>query len=297
VLGNTRWFVGTFYHMASTYHTLIKRGAVKARLYAATKDGTFDGEPWFWSKQLLAQKIQDMGTYVASCQLFNNPLMEGEQTFAPDWLQYWRPERYHGMNIYIVVDPANSKTKKSDYTVMWVIGLGPDKNYYIIDGLRDKLTIKERTQRLMALHSQYRPSMVGYEKYGIQTDIEFIQEIQDKENYRFQITPLGGNMSKVDRIKRLQPLFESKRVYMPEKLIRVDYQGRNYDLVQEFVNQEYLQFPYMTHDDMLDCMARITDGDLKAFFPSPAVVDRHGRPVDSDKDSTYDYDTYAYIKA
>jgi hypothetical protein len=34
---------------------------------------------------------RDMGTYVASCQLFNNPVMEGEQTFREDWLQYWRP--------------------------------------------------------------------------------------------------------------------------------------------------------------------------------------------------------------
>lgn len=295
VLGNTRWFVGTFYHMASTYHLLIKRGAVKPRLYAATKDGTFDGEPWFWSKKLLAEKIRDMGTYVASCQLFNNPVMEGEQTFAPDWLQYWRPDRTERMNKYIIVDPANSKSKKSDFTVMWVIGLGPDGNYYIIDGLRDKLTVKERTQRLMALHTQHHPVGVGYEKYGIQTDIDFIQEIQAQENYRFNITPLGGNMSKVDRIKRLQPLFESRKVYLPEKLIRVDYQKRSYDLTQEFINNEFLQFPYMTHDDMLDCMARITDPDLKAFFPSPDTLDRNGRIVDDTNDSVYDYDTYGYV--
>jgi hypothetical protein len=101
-------------------------------------------------------------------------------------------------------------------------------------------------------------------------------------------------MSKIDRIKRVQPLFESRRVYLPERLIRVDYQGRNYDLVQEFVNQEYLQFPYMTHDDMLDCLARITDADLKPFFPSAGRFDRDA-PMDNDADSTYDYDTYAYI--
>ena len=295
VLGNERWFFGTRYHMADTYSALIKRGAVKPRIYAATKDGTFEGEPWFWTRELLAKKIKDMGTYVASCQLFNNPVMEGEQTFNPDWVQYWRPEKTDRFNKYILVDPANSKTKKSDYTVMIVMGLGPDSNYYWIDGLRDKLSIRERTQRLISMHQQYRPIAVGYEKYGIQTDIDFIEEIQAQLGYRFKITELGGNMSKQDRIKRLQPLFEDGKVYIPEKLIRVDYQKMTYDMTQEFLNNEYLQFPYMTHDDMLDCMARITDPDLKAYFPAPGKIDARGREViDSDEDLSYDFNTFDY---
>jgi predicted phage terminase large subunit-like protein len=297
MLGNTRWFVGTRYHMADTYADLIKRGSVVPRIYAATKDGTFDGEPWFWSRAALAKKIKDQGTYVASCQLFNNPVMEGEQTFREEWLQYWRPtpEASAAMNVYLVVDPANSKTKKSDYTVILVIGLGPDQNYYLIDGLRDKLTVRERSQRVMALHAMHRPRAVGYEKYGIQTDIDFLEEIQAQQQYRFRVTPLGGNMSKIDRIKRLQPLFESNRVYLPEKMIRVDYQGKAYDLTQSFLQDEYLQFPYMTHDDMLDCMARITDDDLQAHFPNSAPVDwKTGQAMDSSEDEVYDYDTYAY---
>jgi len=297
MLGNTRWFVGTRYHMADTYSDLIKRGSVVPRIYAATKNGEFDGEPWFWTRAALAKKIKDQGTYVASCQLFNNPVMEGEQTFREDWLQYWRPtpEGYSSMNVYMVVDPANSKTKKSDYTVILVIGLGTDQNYYLIDGLRDKLSIKERSQRVMALHAMYRPIGVGYEKYGIQTDIDFIEEMQAQQQYRFRITPLGGNMSKTDRIKRLQPLFESNRVYLPEKLVRTDYQKRAYDLTQSFLQDEYLQFPYMTHDDMLDCMARIVDEDLQAHFPNAAPVNiKTGLPMDSKEDEVYDYDTYAY---
>jgi predicted phage terminase large subunit-like protein len=293
ILGNRRWFIGTRYHMADTYAELIKRGAVKLRLYSATKDGLLESEPWLWSRELLQSKIRDMGSYVAMCQLFNNPVMEGEQTFSIEWIRYWKPERFDRMNVYMLVDPANSKTKKSDYTVMWVVGLGPDNNYYIIDGIRDKLTVKERTQRLMSLHSRYRPVAVGYEKYGIQTDIDFAEEIMAKENYRFKITPLGGNMGKEDRIRRIQPLFESGRFYIPERLVRVDYQGQQYDLTQSFLNDEYLQFPYMTHDDMLDCLSRIVEPDLKAFFPSPGKTDPFGRMVDEKEDTEYAFDTYA----
>lgn len=295
IFGDRRWMVGTRYHMADTYSALIKRGAAKLRIYSATENGEFDGPPVLWSRELLAKKIRDMGTYIASCQLFNNPVMEGEQTFDQGWVQYWNVREWDLMNRYILVDPANSKTKKSDYTVILVMGLGPDKNYYVIDGLRDKLSVKERSQRVMALHSMYRPIGVGYEKYGIQTDIDFLEEMQAQQQYRFNVTPLGGNMSKIDRIKRLQPLFESKRIYMPERMIRVDYQGKPYDFTQSFLQDEYLQFPYMTHDDMLDCMARITDEDMKAHFPSPVDIDRRtGLPMDSSSDEVYDYGTYAY---
>jgi len=295
IFGDRRWMVGTRYHMADTYSVLLRRDAVKLRLYSATSNGEFDGPPVLWSRELLDKKIRDMGTYIASCQLFNNPVMEGEQTFDQEWIQYWLPRSWDAMNRYILVDPANSKTKKSDYTVMLVIGLGPDKNYYLIDGIRDKLSVKERSQRLIALHSMYHPVGVGYEKYGMQTDIDFVQEIQEQQQYRFPITPLGGNMSKIDRIKRLQPLFESKRVYLPEKMIRVDYQGKPYDFTQSFINDEYIQFPYMTHDDMLDCMARITDEDMKAHFPAPMTLDvKTGLPMDTSADEVYDYDTYAY---
>jgi len=295
--GGARWMAGTRYHMADTYSELIRRGAVKLRLYAATRDGTFEGEPVLWTRARLAEKIHDQGTYVASCQLFNNPIMEGEQTFVEDWIQYWIPREHNRMNKYILVDPANAKTKRSDYTVILVIGLGPDKNYYLIDGYRDKLSIRERSQRVMALHAQYRPLMVGYEKYGIQTDIDFLEEMQNQQQYRFKVTPLGGSMGKVDRIKRLQPIFEAKRFYIPEKLIRVDYQGKPYDLTQSFINDEYLQFPYMSHDDMLDCMARITDDDIRAFFPSPGKIDsRTGKEtLDDDEGDSYNYDTYAYL--
>lgn len=293
---NRMWMVGTRYHMADTYAALIKRGAVSLRMYAATKDGKKDGEPWIWTREQLQKKISDMGPYVSDCQLFNNPVPEGEQTFMQEWINYWVPQNWDGMNIYMVVDPANSKAKKSDYTVIAVIGLGADRNYYLIDMVRDKLSIRERCQRVLSLHAQYRPVMVGYEKYGIQTDIEFLEEMQNQQGYRFKVAPLGGSMSKNDRIKRLQPLFEAGRFYIPERMIRVDFEKRAHDLTQAFINDEYLQFPYMTHDDMLDCMARITDEDLRAFFPSQGSVKRLGmHQMDTEDDTMYDYDTYAYL--
>ena len=50
-----------------------------------------------------------------------------------------------------------------------------------------------------------------------------------------------------------------------------DYKSTNApcgrDLVRDFVDQEYTSFPVSHHDDMMDCLARITDPDLNAAFP------------------------------
>lgn len=296
VTGETRrWMVGTRYHMADTYSSLIARGAVKVRLYAATKDGSFDGEPWLLTRENLKKKIQEQGTYVASCQLFNNPIMEGEQTFDVKWMRFWNTLKWDRMNRYILVDPASEKKKSSDYTVMIVMGLGPDRNYYVIDMIRDKLSMQEKAQRLFSLHQQYTPISVGYERYGMQSDIAYLNEAMENRQYRFQIIELGGSMPKNDRIRRLQPLFQEGRVWMPERLIRTDYQGRTADLVQSFMQDEYLAFPYMAHDDMLDCMARITDADMQTFFPR-MLPDGHRMDDIDDDEAGFTFNTFDYLK-
>ena len=93
------------------------------------------------------------------------------------------------MNIYLLVDPANEKKKTSDYTVMEVIGLAPDNNYYLIDAIRDRLNLTERTEKLFQFHRKYRPLKTGYEKYGMQSDIEHMKYVMEQKNYRFDITP------------------------------------------------------------------------------------------------------------
>lgn len=178
--------------------------------------------------------------------------------FNGEWLRYWDPYNYQGMNRYILVDPANEKKKHSDYTAMIVVGIGEDDNYYIIDIVRDRLNLTERTQALFKLHRKYRPIATAYEQYGIQSDIQHIEYVMEQENYRFQIQPVGGAMKKEDRIRTLIPLFENARVYLPHNILKSTGTGVMRDIVKEF-KDEYLAFPVGQHDDMMDCLARITD--------------------------------------
>jgi hypothetical protein len=136
--------------------------------------------------------------------------------------------------------------------------------------LRDRLSLTQRADVLFAWHKRWKPLRIGYERYGMMADIEHIQDRQDRENYRFPITELGGPMPKNDRIRRLIPWFEQGRVYLPRSLTKSNYEGRETDLVQDFIDDEYLPFPVASHDDMLDALARMFDDEMSiSRWPMP----------------------------
>ncbi len=93
----------------------------------------------------------------------------------------------------------------------------------------------------------------------------------EKENYRFNIEELGGATPKNDRIRKLVPIFEQKRFFLPEMLGYIDYEGKSQDFIRLF-KDEYLSFPISEHDDIMDCTARIVHEDLKAEFPSNGPI-------------------------
>jgi len=45
------------------------------------------------------------------------------------------------LSVYLVVDPAHSKKKGSDYTVICAIGVGHDGVYRLLDMIRDPKTV------------------------------------------------------------------------------------------------------------------------------------------------------------
>ena len=199
--------------------------------------------------------------------------MDTAMGFRTDWLSYYNNIRKSDkLNFYIVVDPASEKKRTSDYTVMWVFGLGVDNNYYIVDGIRDRINLTERTIKLFDLVRKWQPLSVGYEKYGLMSDIEHIKYVQEQEGYRFSIIELSGSSPKNDRIRRLVPIFENHRIYIPNKLLFINQEGKLVDMINEFLKNEYESFPVSGHDDMLDCMSRIVDEDLGAKFPKKADV-------------------------
>jgi predicted phage terminase large subunit-like protein len=266
--GGHRRFIGTRYHFNDTYKTIMARGTAEPRVYTATDDGTFEGNPVLLTRERLSEKRRDQGPYTFNCQMLQNPVADSTQGFKKEWIKHYEGDASSGTNRYLLVDAANEKRKGSDYTSMWIIGLGNDGNYYALDMIRDRLNITERAENVIRLHKKWKPIEVRYERYGMMADVEFIKRLQTEQNYRFDIVEVGGATPKNDRIRRLVPIFEQGKFYLPLSLYKTDYEKISRDLVEGFIEDEYKAFPVSIHDDMLDALARIAEPDIELIWPA-----------------------------
>ena len=263
--------IGTRYHYADTYKTVIDTHAAIPRIYPAIGE---DGQPVLLNPEVLAKKKEVYGSWVYASQMLCDPRQSSNMGFKREWIKPWDPLVFENLNRLILVDPADSVKKKSDYTTMWVIGLGADRNFYIIDMIHDKMSLTTRTNALFSLHQKYRPQLhVFYEKVGMQADIQHFEYVMAERNYRFPIYPVGARTAKGLRIEALEPLFRNGRVYMPEAIWRKNWEGDTVNVIDEFIHQEYLPFPYVAHDDMLDCLSKLQDEQVIPFLSFPDPVD------------------------
>jgi predicted phage terminase large subunit-like protein len=266
--GGAKRYIGTRYHANDTYKTMLDRGSVIKRIYPATDNGEIDGNPVLLSIESLQEKRRDMGPYTYGSQMLQNPTADKAMGFKEEWLRFYDDlGDTRKWNKYILVDPASEKKKTSDFTTIAVIGLAPDNNYYLLSAIRDRMNLTERTEKLFEFHREFEPISVGYEKYGMQSDIEHIKYVMERKNYRFEVVALGGSVAKVDRIRGLVPVFEQGRFYLPKKHTFITQEGKNVDFVRVFIDEEYAAFPVSVHDDMLDCIARIVDQGFETEFP------------------------------
>lgn len=232
-------------------------------------------------KDLIRQRDEGSAKekYVFYGQYMQEPAPVGNGEFSKDHIQFFNPDHKNfscqEMNVWIFYDPANSKKDGADWTAMVVVGLAPDKNYYILDLVRDKLNLPERANKLIKLHKKWnvksgKPPRVVVEQYGMMSDSDGIKMVQNDVNYRFGITEVGGTkLSKEDRIRRIIPEWEQNRIYIRDKTMYNDYKGEIRELSLELIEDELMLFPVGKNDDMIDALSRIKDVD--AAFPEEQV--------------------------
>lgn len=221
--GVRKWMPGTRYSFADTYGVVLERRVLKARKYPATDDGTLKGEPVFLSKKRW-EEIKNTQRSTVSAQMLQNPIAGNEAMFKSEMFRPYtiRPTI---MNIYIMVDPSKGRTKTSDRTAMAVVGVDVAGNKYLLDGVRHRMNLSERWATLKKLYTKWRDAIgtqviiVGYERYGAQTEDEVIKDWQERDGVAFELVELNwpreGGHSKRDRVERLEPDMRVGRFYLP----------------------------------------------------------------------------------
>jgi hypothetical protein len=226
------------------------------------------GEPlwpeWYGPEQIEIQKAA-LGPQHFAALYQQRPIPQHSSELNSTKLQRYRDMpamQWAKMARVIVADPAGSRKKTSDRTVMWVVGLGMDGNYYLLDGICDRIGLTDKWVKLQKLHRDWSPVRTGYERYGMQSDMEHFRDTMERTGYRFIITELKGPTAKNDRIRRLDPFLREGRLWVPQNLHYTMADGRRIDLIDELV-KEMDAFPYGRHDDLLDALSRICDEDMQ----------------------------------
>lgn len=307
------WHIGTRYSYRDTYQHILDKRALRPRIYAATDDGTLAGRPVFLGRDVWAHKLKTQTEAVLACQQLQNPASGSQAMFRKEHLRF-AEVRPRTLNVYIMCDPASSRKVGSDRTAVMVVGVDAGGNKWLLDGALHRMNLHERWQTIRSLRRKWmrKPGVqgvwVGYERYGMRSDIEHFEGEMERDGDRFTIAelawPTDGTKAKLDRIQRLYPDFAQSRIFLPRTvpaqpgkaaaltkdqrrvsemgepdrifapIRRRNEAGEAYSLVAELLN-EYLVYPFAPHDDGLDCLSRIYDMDAR---PPETVADGSTEP-------------------
>lgn len=290
-------WVGTIYHIFDIYQGLIDDLDNMVYLRSAEEGGSPIFPERFTMETLAKTRIK-LGSYIYSCQYMLRPVDPADKKFKREWLKRFTKEiaAKYGHVFFLVVDPASKQRKNSDFTAMLVFGIDADMNFYLVDGIHDKLNPAERIDAVFRLVKKWDISTVGYETIGFQeTDAFFIKQRQTKDGHYFNIVEITSHKTRKDeRIMGLQPIMQAGRFWLPEVPIWYtrlwespdDGKGKEVDIVLEFL-AEFDFFPNAPHDDLLDAgqMARhIVEA---GFIPSF----KNSVPPDADYNAQNQYQT------
>lgn len=308
-VGGRVWYEGTRYNFADTYSKIMERGSAIPRIHPATDNGMANGRPVLFSPKVWAKKKIDQLESDIACQMLCNPLAGTQRYFDPDDLQVYEV-RPSVLMAYLTIDPARSKKKDSANTAMAVQGIDIHGQKYLLDGFDHKMDLSERWSNMRDLYLKWKrmPGIlglkVGYETYGAQADMDYIEERMRIENCRFEIAelewPSEGPGSKNDRVQRLGPDLKVHAYFVPHptdedeltsqqvrmiaqgyenrlsrRIEQEDENGGTYDLTERFRLQVGF-YPFTGLKDLIDAVARIYDLDPRP----PAWVDEG--PIEPD---------------
>jgi predicted phage terminase large subunit-like protein len=230
--------------------------------------------PEYFTEEMVERAKLDQRSWYALYQ--QKPRPAGGSMFKREWIQFYGDKCNHRrMTKVMVVDPSGGFTpqqkakRDGDYTAIFIIGLGEDSNYYVLDIVRDRLSLTERAETVFRLHRKWKPLQVRYERYGMQGDIDHLRREMELQSYRFRIFEVAGRVAKKDRVQRLEPLFREGLVWFPNEMYYTDKSGCSNDLVKVFIEEEFLTFPVGRHDDLIDSLARICEPELRLPWPKP----------------------------
>ncbi|TXH45613.1 MAG: hypothetical protein E6Q97_31175 [Desulfurellales bacterium] len=245
--------IGTRYHYFDSYADIMKRG-FRVRKYAATKDGTVDGEPWIHTREELAKKRLEMQEQF-SPQMMQEPRLAKDAYYQPAWWRRWTSPPAYG-RVYIGCDFATKKDETADFTVFVVVVVDPADRWFIVDMYRDRDTPDVWVDRLIDLASYWQPLMVGVPEDQIKKSVgPFLRKRMLERKTYFGIHELpDAGADKLMKGRSFQGRAAQGMIYLPS--LEIPPEAPDYVVPSWAADAEIElgMFPMAQHDDVHDAL-------------------------------------------
>jgi predicted phage terminase large subunit-like protein len=244
--------VGTRYSYADLYgHIMEEEGGQFSihRRSAYREDGSLLF-PSVLTEEFLSSQKKSQGSQHFANQYLNSPVTDETAMFRRSWIKYYI-DTPKNLRCFMLIDPASSQEKYSDYTGIVICGISPYNDIYVLEALQLKVTIGDMVAKVFDKVAEYginEEGCVGLEVNANQMTYKYIfSEEMNKRNLFFAIKELRPNSvkSKASRIKGLQPYFENGKVLVKKSCT-------------ELIDQISL-YPRTRNDDLIDALANILE--------------------------------------
>jgi len=179
----------TVTHRVSTYENLDNLAETYKRTVIDRYEGTRTGK-----QELHGELLEDVEGALWNWEMFQ-----------------WIPEAPDLQRIVVAVDPAGTANKKSDETGIIVVGIGFDKNLYVLDDGTGKMSPGVWGSRSNGLYEEFSADAIVPEKnYGADM-VRFTLENSGYSGAR--IIPVNSRRGKAIRAEPVVALYEKKRVF------------------------------------------------------------------------------------
>lgn len=253
--------LGTRYSPMDLYEDLIKSKNYRVNVQQAitVKDGK---EYSLWESKFSLEKLrsirEEAGLIIFNMQYQNNTELAKGKIFKYKYFKhfeeydidydlnrvrvkvldsqgvpYWIPVRiYMGADLAISED----ETSNNDYFVLTVIGVDKNKNVYVLDYLKERLTFNAQLNAILDYGKNKFPMV---ERIGVET-VQY-QKSLAQEIRRLSLLPVVNiqtSKDKVTRAMRRSALFENGKVW--------------FRIGMDDLEECLLLFPEVDHDDLFD---------------------------------------------
>jgi predicted phage terminase large subunit-like protein len=192
----------------------------------------------------LAKKRRQVGSAAWLAEFQQRPAAIEGGIFKRSWWASYdsSPEKFR--DIVFSLDTAFKTDRRNDYSVMLVLGITRENNYFVLDMVRGRYELPDLIRKAEALAERW-PTVDRVLIEDKASGQSLIQVLRRSTGNHFSVIPIAVDGDKDARAISATPVVESGRVFLP-KAAR---------WLNDFLD-ELSSFPNAPHDDIVDALSQ-----------------------------------------